>query len=468
MSFARSFLVSVSLLGAAAAAPVAASVPTPPGFLWGTATAAHQTEGGNTNNDWSEFEQTPGNIHDGDQSGQAADHWNRFAEDLDLALQLGNNSYRFSVEWSRIEPQPGVYDPAALEHYREVAAACRARDIEPMVTLLHFTLPRWAAAMGGLRSGKVVKRFQKFAAHVGAGMGDLVDLWCTINEPMVVLSAGYLAGVFPPGRSEDMGGFLKGMVQTIRMHRRAYKALHRHDRVDASGDGTRASVGIAKHNRIFQPARPDHLGDKAFAFGLTKIFNDAFVSGCLLGRVHFTLPGGRTVDFNMPFLGKTLDYFGLNYYSRDLIQQDPDAPGGFRRLLPEGAPVTELDWEIYPEGLYQLIMDADRHGLPIYITENGLADADDDQRADFLRGHLEAVGRAVRDGADVRGYYHWSLMDNFEWAEGFWPRFGLFAVDYATQQRTRRPSADVYQQIIESGQLPTGDRPVAPQPMLQD
>lgn len=459
------FLLATLLAGAPAlqagspgpVAPSSSPLPVgafPAGFLWGTATSAHQVEGGNVHNQWWEFEQVPGNIHHGDRSGAAADHWNRYEQDLDLARELGTNSYRFSVEWSRIEPEEGVIDEAALQHYSDVVDACLARGITPMVTLFHFSLPTWLTHEGGFTWKKAPARFERFARLVAARLGDRVDLWCTINEPMVYVAGGYLAGVFPPGREGDMKDTLGVVVGMVRAHMRAYKAVHDADRVDADGDGKAAMVGIAKHQRVLEPHDRGDLRDHLMTNVARTFFNDLFLLAVTKGRVVIRLPGGHRFGFRIPFMKPALDYFGLNYYSRDIVEYDPSQPGGFGRRVKEGAPVTELGWEIYPEGLHTVIMEAATYGLPIYITENGLADADDDQRPAFVRDHLAQVARAIGDGADVRGYFHWSLMDNFEWHEGFEPRFGLFEVDYATQTRTLREGGRVYGEIARRNALP--------------
>ncbi len=438
-----------------AACPVRAEeVTVPPGFLWGAATAAHQVEGGNTRSDWWEWEQLPGKIKHGDRSGAACEHYQRYESDLDRLKAVGANSYRFSLEWARIEPEEGRFDPVEIAHYRAVLQACRDRGLVPMVTLFHFTLPKWFADKGGFGTHRSVKRFERYARRMGSELGDLVDLWCTVNEPAVYLAAAYLGAVFPP-QKQSFRAFGWAFVNLLRAHRRGYRALHETDRTDADGDGTDASVGIAKHMRIFDPWDPGSIKDRAIARTLDTVFNQAFLVGSLLGRVRFSLPDEDEVRFvDDDRAAGTLDYFGLNYYSRDMVRFDPSHPGGFERKIPEGAPVNDMGWEIYPEGFYRLLRRAGKFGLPVYVTENGIADAADSRRADFLRTHLSAMGRALREGVDVRGYFHWSLMDNFEWAEGYEPRFGLYAMDYATQTRTLRAGAQVFTEAATSGRIP--------------
>ena len=439
-------LLSLLLLALLASPPAAAAERRfPPGFLWGTATAAHQVEGGNQNSDWWRWEERPGAIANGDRSGAASDHWNRYPEDLDRAVALGQNAYRFSVEWARIEPQPGVYDEAALAHYREVTEACRTRGLEPMVTLFHFTLPQWLADLGGFEDPGAVARFEAYTRKVAAALGDQVQLWCTVNEPVVYLAAGYLAGVFPPGK-QDPDAAARTMANLVRAHGRAYRALHE---VDPD-----ARVGVAKHLRVFTPARGLDPRDQIATWKVRRLFNQTFLDALATGRATIEVPGAAPIKIKDPDLAGSMDFVGLNYYSRDMVRYDPEAPGTVRFEVKAGSPTTDMGWEIYPEGFYQLLTWVRRYRLPVYVTENGLADASDARRARFLRDHLYWMWRALAARVDVRGYFHWSLLDNFEWAEGFGPRFGLVAVDYPTQGRQVRDSAAFYAWVASHNQLP--------------
>lgn len=430
-----------------ASTALAEDYPFPPGFLWGTATAAHQVEGGNDKSDWHDWEQIPGKIKNGDKSGRAVDHWNRYAADMDLARQLNCNSYRFSVEWARIENEDGTYNAEPIAHYRKMLQAMRARGITPMVTLWHFTLPRWAAAKGGWQSQEVIDRYVKYCAKVAGDLGDLVDIWCTQNEPTVHMVAGYIEKVFPPGAG-GIGAAVKVYANMIRAHGLAYHAIKKADTVDADGDGKAAVVGVAMHLRIFDPLRPHHLGDIAAAKMVNQVWNQVYFHACIKGEAAISLAGIVLATIKHSYLRGTMDYIGLNYYSRDLLRFNPKSPMLSDRVIPPGTPVSELNWEIYPEGIYRLLMDLKRYNLPIYITENGVADSKEVLRPAFIRDHLMWVGKAIRDGVDVRGYYHWSLMDNFEWAEGFSQRFGLVHVDYDTLVRTPKKSFQWYADMI--------------------
>jgi beta-glucosidase len=426
----------------------------PPGFLWGTATSAHQVEGGNDGNDWWDWELIPGHIKNGDRSGLACDHYNRFDTDLDLAQDIHSNAYRFSIEWARVEPADGQFDPVQIEHYRRVLLACRKRNIVAMATLFHFTLPRWTAAMGGFENPLVVDKFVRFTRKMATEFGDLVNFWCTLNEPVVYMAAGYLRGVFPPGK-QDLDAGARVYVNLIKAHGRAYRAIHEVI--------PKASVGFAHHMRIFDPWFTYNPADMLMAGQLDGVFNGVFLRACTTGEAKIGILGRTLARVSDPILKGTMDYIGLNYYSRDRVSFNLFSPIKATIRVTPRAPLSDLGWEIYPEGMYRLLMTLKSYHLPVYITENGIADAADKKRSAFLRDHLGQMGKAMAAGADVRGYFHWSLMDNFEWAEGFAPRFGLYRVDYQTQNRTLTSAGRLFSEVATSGRLPkattwTGDR----------
>ena len=414
----------------------------PPGFLWGTATSAHQVEGNNTNNDWWAWEQQPGRIAHGHRSGLACDWWRETEADFDRMAALHQNAHRLSVEWSRLEPQPGRWDDRALARYRQMLAGLRARGITPMVTLHHFTFPLWVAARGGWLWPELPEALARLARHVAEGLGDLVKLWCTLNEPMVAVMLGYVTGRFPPG-----GGGLRrarsAAANSLRAHAAAYEALHA-----AQPD---ARVGLAAHLHPFDPARPASLLDRAIARLTDRLYNWAYLEALRDGVLRL---GGRV---HVPEAAGTLDFLGVNYYSRHLIRFDLRCPGTLfgRRLHTPGAALSDGGYgEVYPLGLRRVLLRVRPYGLPVYVTENGLPDADDDLRPAFLLGHLRALWQAVRLGCDVRGYFHWTLVDNFEWADGWTLRFGLIALDPATQVRTPRPSSVLYGEICRRNAVP--------------
>lgn len=423
------------------ASPAEPPLTFPRGFLWGAATAAHQVEGGNTNNDWAEWERI-GRLQE--PAGIASDHWRRFAEDLDLAGALRHTAYRMSLEWSRIEPTPGAFDDAAIRHYRTVIATARARGMRTFVTLHHFTNPQWAAARGGWADPAMPEWFARYVEHVVPQLHDVVDHWITVNEPNVNAITSYLAGATPPGlRDRSLVGPV--LANFLKAHARAYRAIHRID--------PDASVGLAHHMRAFDPSRWWHPLDHLIAKVVSAFWNEQILDAITSGRIRFDVPLLLSYDERWPELAGTLDFIGLNYYTRDLIRSDLGQAEGFALEVAPGSARSDLGWEIYPEGLGRSLRTLKRYGLPVYVTENGVADASDARRASFICDHLKQVLIARQDGVDVRGYLHWALIDNYEWLEGSRPRFGLIEVDYATQQRRVRESARAYTAVIAAGSI---------------
>jgi beta-glucosidase len=411
----------------------------PKGFLLGTATAAHQIEGGNTNNDWAAFEAEPGRIKNNEKSGKACDSWNLVDEDIRLMKELGANSYRFSIEWSRLEPTEGTLDEAAWAHYAEQIKKLKAQNITPMVTLLHFSLPQWLAKRGGLTAEDFPEKFGKFAAEAAKRYGPEVDLWCTLNEPNVMMYQGYVIGVFPPGKksNEEATQAFEGL---LRAHLTGSQALRQSD--------PGATIGVAMNMIAFQPQQRWNLIDWISANIAARSFDWAFYDSIMAGRIKFSAPGFPSLDKELTDLKGSVDFIGVNYYRRDLVHFSPSAPG---MVETKGGPNphSDLDWEIYPEGLYDLLKAAHtRYQLPIYVTENGIADSGE-KRPGYLRSHMYAIVKAIQEGVPVKGYYHWSLLDNFEWAEGFTPRFGLYQMNYNTLARTPSPAVATFQQIAK-------------------
>lgn len=408
------------------------------GFLLGAATSSHQVEGG-TDNDWTEWE----NLGRAEHSGAACDSWNRFDEDVRLLKSLGANAYRLSLEWSRIEPREGEFDSEALSRYQTWMRTLRAEGIEPMVTLHHFTLPRWVSERGGWEDPATVDRFVAYTRHVTAALGADVDLWLTLNEPNVYAVQGYLRGEWPPGKV-DQAAAARVLAQQLRAHGRAAQAIRESDLADVDGDGHATRIGLAHHVRFYQPSTGATL-DGAIA-GLTDDFmNESLVAAVRTGRIRLNVPGTITIDEPAPELKGSLDWLGLNYYTRDHVRADLGDPSLSKQYVPADRPTNDLDWELYPEGMFLMLERFAREGLPLYITENGMPDnsAEGDRRPRVLRAHLAAVELAREKGIDVRGYLHWSLLDNFEWAEGYEPRFGLFKVDFASAEKTRTPTQAV-------------------------
>jgi len=401
----------------------------PEGFLWGTATSSHQVEGHNTNNDWWAWEQIPGKISDGTTSGPAADWWQRAEEDFDRAAALGQNTLRLSLEWSRCEAQEGEWDEAALARYRQMLQGLRDRGITPMVTLHHFTNPLWLVAKGGWENPEVVPLFDRYTSKVVEELGDLCSLWCTLNEPLIYIVFGYIYGTWPPGvRSLPRG--IKVFRNMVRAHAQAYRTIHR-----LQAD---AQVSIAKHVRIFDPANPESQADRWAARLLEHVFNDAFLHAVTKGRIE--PPFGLWEV--LPQAIDSLDYIGVNYYSRDMVAFDITHTASFfaRRF-------------VNPEGLYRTLKTLSHYDKPLYITEVGIPDNTDQQRPRFILTHAAATHRAIQEGIPITGFYFWSLVDNFEWAEGYSARFGLIEVEPKIQARQLRESARLYAEISKANAI---------------
>ncbi len=419
----------------------------PDRFLWGTATASHQVEGDNSGNDWWTWEQALGHIWDDQPSGLACDWWRCAEDDLALAAEMGQNTHRLSLEWSRIEPEEGVFDEATLARYRRLLQRMHELGLRPMVTLHHFTNPLWLAAQGGWLNRKVVFWFERYTAQVVQALGDLTPLWCTINEPNVYATLGYIMGKWPPGKKGAVNLAMRVMVHMAAAHGVAYRLLHRHL--------TGIQVGFAHHAKRFDPARPQSAADRRTARWLDRAFNTAVFDAFRTGQLGFplSLTGGeisQAID--------SLDFVGLNYYSRNLVSFKPGAALFEMSTLPD-AWVGPDNWgEINADYFYQTLMQYGQYGKPVIVTENGIPDADDSRRPRFLIEHLRAVHRAIQDGIDVRGYYFWSLVDNFEWAEGYDPRyrFGLIGIDPQTRQRQVKPSGKLYADICRRNSLDVG------------
>jgi beta-glucosidase len=381
----------------------------PDGFLWGAATAAHQIEGNNVTSDWWRAEQAGLLPH---VSGAACDSWNQWPEDIRLLRELGLNAYRLSIEWARIEPEPGVFDQSAMDTYRRQLDAMKHAGIEPMLTLHHFTSPRWLADRGGWSNPDVMPRFAQYVDRVARATSDLVHWWISINEPSILAFKAYIEGSWPPHEPWNLRGYVR---------------LLRH-----------AARGHVLARRVLQAQRSDAMVSMAFAIWPAQAARWWSPLDQALARLVDWLWQGRILRRSLA----NLDWIGVNYYSRTFVGW----PWPTRRLGSDKR--TDFGWEIYPEGLYNVLRNVGRFGKPVVITENGIADADDDQRAEYIVEHLREVYRAISDGVDVRGYMHWTLLDNFEWAEGFTQQFGL-----ATRERQLRPSARVYAAIARANAL---------------
>lgn len=405
----------------------------PKKFLWGAATAAHQVEG-KTHNQWSVWElenakskaaqaeyhyddvpswprikhqaKTPSNY----VSGQAADHYNRYEEDFDLLQKMNMNAFRFSIEWSRVEPEEGGWNVEAVEHYKQYVRELKRRGIEPVVTLFHFTLPVWFTAKGGFEKRRNVHHFVDFSERIIRELGTDIRYVITINEPEVYAYESYRLGNWPPNKT-GFYSWWRVMNNLAYAHKKAATAIR--------GVNRRYKVSIAKNSIYFYP------GDNAWLSRVSAHIMQYFQDDYLLRKVV-----------------KHCDFLGVNYYQSNRVY-------GYRIHNPEQR-VSDLGWDLSPADIqYVLERLHDKYHLPMLITENGLADAEDTERQWWLTQTMIGLQKAMDDGVDVHGYLHWSLLDNFEWDKGKWPQFGLIAVDYKTQERTLRPSAVWFGKIIK-------------------
>lgn len=418
----------------------------PSAFLWGTATAAHQVEGGCRNN-WSEWENSLVNgkspIANGDKSGNACEHWERYPDDIKLMQELGTKAYRFSIEWSKVEPEEGAFDEDVLKHYGKMIDDLLAAGIEPMITLYHFTQPIWFAQKGGFEQPENIDYFQRYCERVFNEYSDRVVIWCTINEIEVEVTQSYFLGEWPPGKKDSR---LVGVVMAnlLEAHVRVYQAL----KTQPYGD--QAQIGIVKNIFQFDPWRTWHLLDNLAGWLLNRVFNNAIIEFFTTGRFRLFIPAlinQSHVNLKAP---QSNDFVGLNYYSHLPVKFRWSTTDFFRFNLHPNEIPTDMDYTIYPEGLFRAVQTISRLKLPIYITENGIADAQDDRRELYIRRYLWALSQALRKGADVRGYFYWSLLDNFEWSEGWTMRFGLYEVNHPDQTRRLRDGAGAYQEIVSA------------------
>lgn len=401
----------------------------PDGFKWGAATASYQVEGGIENCDWAEAARK-GFVP---PCGSACDHYHRYEEDFDIAKSLGHNAHRFSVEWARIEPEPGKFDEQAIEHYRQVLQALHARGITPYITLWHFTLPLWFSQSGGFERKDSPEIFARYCAYVVDKLGNLCDHFSTMNEAAVFASNGWLRGSWPPfkrftltdrvaitnsGRQFEARAsrglrplflYFRVMKTLAKAHNSAYSAIKK---VSPSTE-----VSHVKHVIVF--ASNGNLFNKIKAW-----FANYMWTHRLMKRIH-----------------RHCDSIGLNYYFYTQF-------GDTRQWRK-----TDMDWNFAPEQIYDALMMLARYKKPLFVSEGGVADEDDSERAEYIKGQVLGTWRAIQDGADVRSHMYWSLLDNYEWALGFEKRFGLVKVDYDTLERTVRPSAYVYKKICEENRV---------------
>lgn len=417
----------------------------PRGFMWGTASAAHQVEGHAAHSDWANWEKQPNRIRGGGTAAIACDWWSgRWREDFDRAADDGQSTHRMGIDWSRIEPRYAIWDEDALDHYRQMVKGLRERGLSPMVTLHHFTNPVWIAEKGGWENTATVAHFERFVRKVVKALGEYVNVWCTINEMNVYSYNSYGEGFWPPGK-KNIGLVFTSIRNMLLGHAAAYRAIHQLQ--------PEAQVGIAHNALLFDPARPDFALDRWVANFQARTYNDAIPQALHTGKLLF--PIGKYKE-TLPGVAGTMDYFGVNYYTRRMSAFDLSQVGTlFGRTFHQ--PDAELDNmglnQLYPEGLYRVIKWANGFGKPIIITENGWGDSDESKRIRAMLWHVRHLWQAINFNWPVKAYYYWTLVDNFEWERGWEQHFGLYALDLQTQQRTPRPAANLFAEICKSNSL---------------
>ena len=424
----------------------------PDGFLWGTATSAHQTEGGNSNNDWWDWELKP-DTPTREPSGKAIEHYTRYARDTAILGELGFNTYRLGVEWSRIEPEEGQFDEKQLEHYRKVMAAVRRAGMAPMVTLHHFTLPRWVAAQGGWVSDKTPVLFERYVGRVVEALGERVDWYCTINEPGVVAFGGYMGALpFPPG--------IRGLDNWKRSIR-LLKEGHRRSLAAIKELRPMARAGLVHSMQAWE----SNTGGRPAMEYSRRMAEDVFLEGCkeddYIGvntytRTRLELPLPLNFLSRLALAVPALERRAVERASVMVVREsealatDPPADGVRR---------TQMGWEWRPQAIATTVRRvAQMHpGKPIVVTEHGVATANDEERIEFIRDGLAALHPLIGEGIPLRGYIHWTAFDNFEWAFGYDMLFGLIGVDRKTQERAIKPSARFLGEIARTNKLVLDD-----------
>lgn len=450
----------------------------PDGFLWGVATSHFQVEGNPKEmagrlSDWSMWTNCDGKIIDKSNADKACEFFYRYKDDLALCQNMNMSAFRLSLNWAALVPLPGAaLDREMVDYYRKVLTEIRAKGMKSFVSLFHFCLPNWLADIGGWTNPKTVREFARFAELCAQEFGDLVDFWITINEPLVYAYQSYIAGVWTPGYEGDFLLAFKTIRSMLEGHAAAYHEIH--------SNVKDAQVSFAIHWRIFSARNPLNPLDQFARYLRNHVFNHIFLLAIREGRLIFPFPINcervvQSISGPITGLKDSMDYIGLNYYTHETCEFQWAYPPDFfgQQAETHQYAKTGLGWEIYPQGLYDVLtkelpeysVNSQGKKLPTYITENGMAtkfpahmiDGDwslnDTERVNFLTEHIKAMHRAIADGANVKGYLHWSLLDNFEWADGLEARFGLVRVTFPTQERTMRESAKVYTEIARNNGL---------------
>lgn len=426
----------------------------PAGFLWATGEDAYQHEGGNLNNDWARWEaQKPSPIENGDVCGRSVDFYNRYEGDFELAKGDGQNAHRIGIEWSRVEPRMGAYDVEAWEHYEAMLISLKNKGFTVFFNIWHFTLPLWVADLGGWESGKVMERWEAFVRECAVRFAKYVDYWSTMIDSQIYALSGYGLGDIPPNK-KDLELAVQIYRTLIHAHARAYHIIKEHGAVEENGVLKTPRVGIIYFFFHYQPK--GFFMDSVVAGQTDRIFNWNFLDAIHSGVIDINILLGPSVRESDDSLKGTLDWIGVNYYTREILSFNPLKPGMIVRTSYSAYPVTDMGWEIYPEGIYHICKKVARRyaNIPIMIAESGLADARDDRRPGFILDHLTWVSRLIEEGCPIFGFTYWSLTDNWEWAKGFGPKFGLYRVNMDTLERGETASARLFRFIAQNNRLP--------------
>lgn len=419
----------------------------PDNFSWCAATSHHQIEGGSFN-DWTDFEAS-GHVIGGQKAGTANNHWADPKPLMNALSGIHANCYRLSIDWARVEPEPGRLDEAAIARYKYEIDSLFKRGIEPRITILHFTFPRWVASRGGWEWEGLPDAAAEFARVVRTRIAPRVTRYYTINEPMVTLLGGYQSGDLPPGEKRPFAEMRNAFLGVVRTHAAIYRALHEGDRPPH-----RLQVGIAQHMRVFRAKDFWNLLAQFSSGVIDNAWNWSILEATKTGRFKLSLPLQLEIDEEIPGLKGALDYVGVNYYSGDAVDFDILHASAVLVPLTEG-PYTDHGWDIDAKGFDQILRGLESRfpGIPYEISENGIADGRDTRRASFLRDHLYYLHQAIERGANVLGYDYWSLADNFEWIYGYRKKLGLYRYDFALRRYELRKSGEFYRDIIRQNAL---------------
>ena len=440
----------------------------PPGFLWGAATAAYQVEGspladGASPSNWHRFSHRRGRIIDGSTGDVACDHYTRYPDDIRLMQALGLMAYRFSISWSRIFPQQGRLNRKGLDFYARLVDGLLAAGITPLATVFHWDMPAWLEDQGGFVRPQAVDAFEEYGTTLFRSLGDRLKIWITMNEPFEYAGLGYIMGVFPPGRTLDFRSMFHVSHHLLLGHARLAAAFH--------GLVPGGKIGITLSQNWISPRNPDNPRDLQAAELMDGAYNRSFMEPVLLGRYPALLAQRFGRFFPRGFEEESarirgpLDFLGINYYQRTRYAHAPLVRITRAREHKEPSAPQSAMWEIYPAGLHRFLLRLrDEYGNPpCMITENGFPlpevpgrdPLDDTERIAYLADHIAMIGKAIQQGVDCRGYFHWTLMDNFEWVYGTRMRFGLLRTDFPTQKRQWRKSASWYSALIRANSLET-------------